>query len=83
MELKLTTKRVLAYEAETGNDIVSKMQEIGETGTVKFKDVIDLFSAMGEGYDVDKFDAWEGSFIEKATAVFNEVKRFINGEEKN
>ena len=79
MELKLTTKRALEYEERTGNDIVTKLQEIGNTGAVKIKDVVDLFAAMGDSYTVDVFDAWDATFVDKATAIFNEVKRFVNG----
>lgn len=80
MELKLTTKKALEYEERTGNDIVTKLQEIGETGAVKIKDVVDLFAAMGDNYTVDVFDAWDATFVNKAAEIFNEVRRFIGGE---
>lgn len=80
MELKLTTKRAMAYEAKTGNDIISKMQEISDTGRVTIKDAFQLFEAMGDNNTVEVFDAWDASFVDKTTAIFNEVKRFIGGD---
>lgn len=82
MELKLTTKRALAYEAKTGHDIMQKCQEISKTGEVSLKDVVDLFEAMGDGYTVDDFDNWDASFVDKATAIFNAVTEFVQGSKK-
>lgn len=79
MELKLTTKRALAYEKEFGIDIIEKLAEISETGTVKIKDVVDLFKTMGENYTVEMFDQWEEPFVDKATAIINAVVIYAKG----
>lgn len=79
MELKLTTKRALEYERRTGVDIIEKLEEISKTGSVKIKDVVDLFLAMGDNYTVEMFDQWDKPFVEKATDVVNAVLLYAQG----
>lgn len=79
MELKLTTKRALEYERRTGVDIIEKLEEISKTGSVKIKDVVDLFLAMGDNYTVEMFDQWDKPFVEKATDVINAVLEYAQG----
>lgn len=79
MELKLTTKRALEYEKRTGVDIIEKLEEISKTGSVKIKDVVDLFLAMGDNYTVEMFDQWDKPFVEKATDVINAVLEYAQG----
>lgn len=79
MELKLTTARALKYEEKTGLDIMLKLEEISKLGTIKVKDVLELFEAMGENYTVEVFDAWEIPFVEKATAIINAVVIYAQG----
>ena len=79
MELKLTTKRALEFEARTGQDLIEFVKAVGETGRITVKAILDLFEACGEGYTVEVFDAWEASFTEKAEAIMNAVKEYIGG----
>ena len=79
MELKLTTKRALEYEKRTGVDIIEKLETISKTGSVKIKDVVDLFLAMGENYTVEMFDQWDKPFVEKATDIVNAVLEYAQG----
>lgn len=79
MELKLTTKRALEYERRTGVDIIEKLEEISKSGSVKIKDVVDLFLAMGDNYTVEMFDQWDKPFVEKATDVVNAVLVYAQG----
>lgn len=79
MELKLTTKRALEYERRTGVDIIEKLEEISKSGSVKIKDVVDLFLAMGDNYTVEMFDQWDKPFVEKATDVVNAVLLYAQG----
>jgi len=80
MELKLTTVRALKYEEKTGNDILEFMKKVADTGLIKIKDVLELFMACGEGYNETTFDAWDASFSEKAVAVMEAVKVYIQGK---
>jgi len=79
MELKLTTKRALEFEKRTGVDIIEKLETISKTGSVKIKDVVDLFLAMGENYTVEMFDQWDKPFVEKATDIVNAVLEYAQG----
>ena len=79
MELKLTTKRALEFERKTGTDVIEKLEAISKTGTVKIKDVVDLFIAMGENYTVEMFDQWDIPFVEKATEIVNAVLVYAQG----
>lgn len=79
MELKLTTKRALEFERRTGVDIIEKLEEISKSGSVKIKDVVDLFLAMGENYTVEMFDQWDKPFVEKATDIVNAVLIYAQG----
>lgn len=79
MELKLTTKRALEYEKRTGVDIMEKLVEIGKTESVKIKDVVELFEAMGDGYTIEVFEAWELPFAEKAVAIVNAILVYAQG----
>lgn len=79
MELKLTTKRALEFERRTGVDIIEKLEEISKSGSVKIKDVVDLFLAMGDNYTVEMFDQWDKPFVEKATDIVNAVLVYAQG----
>lgn len=79
MELKLTTKRALEYEKRTGVDIIEKLKEISESGSVKIKDIVDLFLAMGDNYTVEMFEQWDKPFVEKATDIINAVLVYAQG----
>lgn len=79
MELKLTTKRALEYETKTGVDIISKLEEISKSGSIKIKDIVALFEAMGENYTVEMFDAWEKPFVDKAADIVNAVLVYAQG----
>lgn len=79
MELKLTTKRALEYEKRTGVDVIEKLETISKSGSVKIKDVVDLFLAMGENYTVEMFDQWDKPFVEKATDIVNAVLEYAQG----
>ncbi len=79
MELKLTTKRALEYERRTGVDIIEKLEEISKSGTVKIKDIVDLFLAMGDNYTVEMFEQWNKPFVEKATDIINAVLIYAQG----
>lgn len=79
MELKLTTKRALEYEKRTGVDIIEKLKEISEAGSVKIKDIVDLFLAMGDNYTVEMFEQWDKPFVEKATDIINAVLVYAQG----
>jgi len=79
MELKLTTKRALEFEKRTGVDVIEKLETISKTGSVKIKDVVDLFLAMGENYTVEMFDQWDKPFVEKATDIVNAVLEYAQG----
>lgn len=79
MELKLTTKRALEYERRTGVDIIEKLKEISESGSVKIKDIVDLFLAMGDNYTVEMFEQWDKPFVEKATDIVNAVLVYAQG----
>lgn len=79
MELKLTTKRALEYEAKTGLDIIEKLQEIAEAGSIKIKDILDLFAAMGENYTAEVFDAWDATFVDKASAIIEAIVFYAQG----
>lgn len=79
MELKLTTKRALEYEKRTGVDIIEKLEEISKSGSVKIKDIVDLFLAMGDNYTVEMFEQWDKPFVEKATDIINAVLVYAQG----
>jgi hypothetical protein len=79
MELKLTTKRALAYEQKTGIDIITKLESIAKEGSIKIKDVVDLFEAMGENYTVEMFDQWDKPFVEKANDIVNAILIYAQG----
>ncbi len=79
MELKLTTKRALAYEQKTGVDIITKLESIAKEGSIKIKDVVDLFEAMGENYTVEMFDQWDKPFVEKANDIVNAILIYAQG----
>lgn len=80
MDLKLTTVRALQYEERTGKDIIVFMQQVAETGTIKVRDIVELFMACGENYNETTFDAWDASFTYKATQVIEAVKVYIQGK---
>jgi len=82
MELKLTTKRALEYEERTGVDIIEKLREISESGTVKIRDIVDLFLAMGDNYTVEMFEQWDKPLVEKATDIINAVIVYAQGNVK-
>lgn len=79
MELKLTTKRALEFEKRTGVDVIEKLETISKSGSVKIKDVVDLFIAMGDNYTVEMFDQWDKPFVEKATDIVNAVLIYAQG----
>lgn len=79
MELKLTTKRALEYESRVGVDVLEKLEDISKTGTVKIKDIVDLFVAMGENYTVEMFDQWDKPFVEKAADIVNAIVIYAQG----
>jgi hypothetical protein len=79
MELKLTTKRALAYEQKTGVDVITKLESIAKEGSIKIKDVVDLFEAMGENYTVEMFDQWDKPFVEKANDIVNAILIYAQG----
>ena len=79
MELKLTTKRALEYQAKTGQDIIAFLQEVSKTNTFTIQEMVDLFSAMGDGYTVEVFDAWDAPFEEKAKELILAVQRYVQG----
>lgn len=79
MELKLTTKRALEYEKKTGVDVIEKLEEISKTGSIKIKDVVELFEAMGDNYTVEVFEAWDEPFVDKATKIVNAVLEYTQG----
>ena len=79
MELKLTTKRALAYEQKTGTDVITKLESIAKEGSIKIKDVVDLFEAMGENYTVEMFDQWDKPFVEKANDIVNAILIYAQG----
>lgn len=79
MELKLTTKRALAYEQKTGVDIITKLESIAKEGSIKIKDVVELFEAMGENYTVEMFDQWDKPFVEKANDIVNAILIYAQG----
>ena len=79
MELKLTTKRALAYEQKTGIDIITKLESIAKEGSIKIKDVVELFEAMGENYTVEMFDQWDKPFVEKANDIVNAILVYAQG----
>ncbi len=79
MELKLTTKRALAYEQKTGIDIITKLESIAKEGSIKIKDVVDLFEAMGENYTVEMFDQWDKPFVEKSNDIVNAILIYAQG----
>ncbi len=80
MKLVLTTKNALKYEATHGVDIIEKLQEISEEGSVKIKDTVDLFLARGDNLTIDDFEAWDATFVEKAEAIINAVLVYAQGE---
>ncbi len=55
------------------------METISKSGSVKIKDVVDLFIAMGENYTVEMFDQWDKPFVEKATDIVNAVLVYAQG----
>jgi len=79
MELKLTTKRALEYQAKTGKDIIAFLQEVSRTNTFTIQEMVDLFSAMGDGYTVEVFDAWDAPFEVKAKELILAVKAYVQG----
>lgn len=79
MELKLTTKRALEYEQKTGVDIITKLESIAKEGSIKIKDVVELFEAMGENYTVEMFDQWDKPFVEKANDIVNAILIYAQG----
>ena len=79
MELKLTTKRALEYQAKTGTDIIAFLHEVSKTNTFTIQEMVDLFSAMGDGYTVEVFDAWDAPFEEKAKELILAVQRYVQG----
>lgn len=79
MELKLTTKRALEYERKTGTDVITKLESIAKDGSVKIKDVVELFEAMGENYTVEMFDQWDKPFVEKASDIVNAILIYAQG----
>lgn len=77
MELKVTTKRVLAYEEKTGKDLFEFLKTVEETDKIKVRDLVELFEICGEGYTVDVYDAWEATFIDKCEAIFNAIGKYF------
>lgn len=80
MELKLNTKRALEYERKTGQDIIEKLESISKEGTVKIKDVVELYLTMGENYTVEMFDQWDKPFVEKAQDIINAILEYAQGK---
>jgi len=79
MELKLTTKRALEFEAKTGKDVLDTVMEIADSGKVRVKDVVNLFEAMGENYTVEVFEAWDLPFVKKAEKILEAVAKYTQG----
>ncbi len=79
MELKLTTKRALEFEAKTGKDVLDTVMEMADSGKVRVKDVVNLFEAMGENYTVEVFEAWDLPFVEKAEKILEAVAKYTQG----
>lgn len=69
--------RALQYEERTGNDLLKFLEEVGKTNVIGLKDLIDLFQALGEGYDVETFDAWDVPFPEKAEKIMLAVGEYL------
>lgn len=80
MKLELTTKRAIEYEEKTGKDILEFLQEVSKTGKLTIKEVVDLFSAMGEKYTLELFDSWELPLTDKIIAIVEAIKDYAQGK---
>ena len=80
MDLKLTAKRAMEFEARTGVDLLIYLKQVAETGEISMKMLIELFMAMGDNYTVDTFDNWDAPYTTKVTAIMNAVKEFTDGK---
>ena len=80
MNLKLTAKRAMEFEARTGVDLLIYLKQVAETGEISMKMLIELFMAMGDNYTVDTFDNWDAAYTVKVTAIMNAVKEFTDGK---
>ena len=80
VELKLTTRGALSFEEKTGKDVVEVLKEISDTETLKVSIVLALYECMGEGNDVDSFDAWDAPFTDKAAAVMQACSAYMKGK---
>lgn len=80
MELQLTTKRALKFEEKTGKDLLEYLQTISNAKVVKLKDIISIFECLGDGYDIDKFDAWDIPLSGKIELIMSAIKVYAQGK---
>lgn len=81
MDLKLTTKRALAYEERTGKDLFEYLQELSkESAVIRIRDIIEIFKALGDDYNEVAFDAWQLPLKDKIEEIVEAVREYIGGK---
>nr|DAW41955.1 MAG TPA: hypothetical protein [Caudoviricetes sp.] len=84
MELKLTTVRAMKFEERTGRDILDTLNSLStaaqEGRTPTLRQLLDIFSAMGDNYDAETFDAWDVPLVDKIYAIADAVQVYMQGK---